>query len=219
MLKVVPATVLLLLAAMPTSAYAADCEGQKGKVIFEDDFADDSGGWGAARGASWDASFGKSGLTLRLQTPSTTWPVLNNTFAANEGDFCVEAVLPKAVAADNNVRTSLTFLANDANSYYALMIGSDNAMNLWRREGGNWVKLYDLSDPRIKLEAGSVVALRVVVKANLLTASVNNVELKKVRLQIPGGNLKFGLYVQSDKEAPAPGATFQFKRYKVTAGE
>jgi hypothetical protein len=61
--------------------------------------------------------------------------------------------------------------------------------------------------------------LRVVVKANLITASVDGVELKKLRLQMPTGNLKFGVFVQTDKLAPAPGVTFQFKRYKVTAGE
>jgi hypothetical protein len=73
MFKVVPAAALLLLAAMQTSAYAANCEGQKGKVIFEDDFSDDSGGWAAVLAAGRDASFGKSGLTLHIQDPLDYW--------------------------------------------------------------------------------------------------------------------------------------------------
>jgi hypothetical protein len=215
MRKIVPAAAFFLLAVMHNSAYAANCEGQKGKVIFEDDFTDESGGWAADRGAS----FGKSGLTLHIQDPTNFWSFWNNTFAATEGDFCVEAVLPAAITADNGTRTGLSFLLNDVNSFYLLMIGSDDAIQLFRREGGNWVKLGDLSDTKIKPEPGSVVALRVVVKANLITASVNGVELKKLRLQMPAGNLKFGVYVEYDKPVPTPGVTFQFKRYKVTAGE
>jgi hypothetical protein len=215
MLKVVPAAALLLLAVTSSSAYAASCEGQKGKVIFEDDFTDDSGGWPANR----DASFGKSGLALHVQDPTFHWAFWNITFAAAEGDFCVEAMLPKAVAADNAARIGLSFLLNDVNNFYLLLIGSDDAIWLHRRDGGNFAQLGDLSDPKIKPEPGSVVALRVVVKANLITASVDGVELKKLRLQMPTGNLKFGVFVQTDKLAPAPGVTFQFKRYKVTAGE
>jgi hypothetical protein len=216
MLKVVRTAALLLLATTQTSAYAASCEGQKGKVIFEDDFADDSGGWPAYRGAGADAKFGKSGLALHIQDPTKSWALQNQTFAAAEGDFCMEAVLPKA---DMNIRTGLIFLRNDTDNMYALDIDSNNAIQLWRKEGGSWVKLSDMSDEKVKPEPESVIALRVVAKANLITASVNGVEMKKLRAQLPGGNPKFGYSVETDKPVPAPGVTFQFKRYKVTAGE
>jgi hypothetical protein len=212
MLKVVRTAALLLVATMQTSAYAASCEGQKGKVIFEDDFADDSGGWPADR----VASFGKSGLTLHIQDPTEARFLLNQTFAAAVGDFCVEAVLPKA---DIIIKTSLVFLANDWDNLYSLDIGSNNTVQLWRRDGGSWVKLSDMSDEKVKPEPESVIALRAVAKANLITASVNGIEMKKLRAQLPGGNPKFGVFVQTDKPVPAPGVTFQFKRYKVTAGE
>ena len=61
--------------------------------------------------------------------------------------------------------------------------------------------------------------MRAIVKANTITASVNGVELKKLRAQLPEGNLKFGLYVQTGMPIPAPGVTFQFKRYSVMSGE
>jgi hypothetical protein len=127
--------------------------------------------------------------------------------------------MPKAAAADNTAKTGLLFLANDFNNFYLLHIASDHAIQLWRKDGANWGKLADLSDRKIKPEPGSVVALRAVVKANLITASVNGVEVKKQRVQLPGGNLKFGVQVQTDRAVAAPGVTFQFKRYKVTAGE
>jgi hypothetical protein len=218
MLKFVPSAALLLLAVMQTSAYAANCEGQNGKVIFEDDFTDDSGGWAIDHTANWDFSFGKSGLTLHMQNPATGVVFSNNTFAVTEGDFCVEAVLPKAVEADNGVGL-VFFLGNDIKNFFMLSINSGDRIILWRYEAGNWVILGDLSDPKIKPEPGSVVALRVVVKANLITASVNGVELKKLRVQTPEVKLKFGVYISTDKPVPAPGMTFQFKKYKVAAGE
>jgi hypothetical protein len=221
MLKIVPAAAILLLAVMPTSGYAANCEGQKGKVIFEDDFTDDSGGWTTDRGPNWDATFGKSGLTLHIQQPAQVWNFWNLSFAATEGDFCAEAVVPKPATADIIASTSMNFLASlvdsKMNSSSALQISSNGAITLWRFDGGNWGKLADLSDPKIKLEPESVVAIRAVVKANLITASVDGIELKKMRVQVPGG--KFGVGIETGKPVPAPGVAFQFKRYKVTAGE
>jgi hypothetical protein len=221
-------TVALLLVLLQNSAYAANCEGQKGEVIFEDDFSDDSGGWAHDPGASWDASFGKSGLTLHIHNPTANWVFWNVIFAARQGDFCAEVVMPKAAAAGVDARSGLVFLANDLNNFYLLMIASDvpspssqrrGVIRLWRKEGGNWGQLADFSDPKIKLEPGSVVALSAVVKPNLTTVSVNGVEVKKLRVPLPVTNLKFGLYVETTKPVPAPGITFQFKRYKVTTGE
>jgi hypothetical protein len=218
MLKLGLAATLLLLALMQTSAYAANCEGQKGRVIFEDDFTDDSGGWVADRGANWDASFGKSELTLHIQGPTVWWVFWNLTFTTSEGDFCVEAVVPKSVAGIAT-RSGLIFWAKDVQNFYVLVIGPDGAVALWRKDAGNWGILLDWLKPKIQPESGSVAALRAVVKANLITASVNGVEVKKLRAQRPDGNLKFGVYADTFKEIPAPGVTFQFKRYKVTAGE
>jgi hypothetical protein len=226
MLKVVSAVVFLLLIVTETSAYAVGCDGQKGRVIFEDDFSDDSGGWAHGSGAGWSAGFGKSGLTLRMQDPITSVRFLNITFAAWEGNFCVEAIMPGS--AEIIARSGLLFLANDNANFYALMVGGDvpgplnddrGAISLWRVDGGSWGLLGTWSEPKIKLDPGAVVVLRAEVKANLITASVNGVELKKVRIPGDGNNLKFGVYAETSNAAPAPGVSFQFKRYKVTAGE
>ena len=222
------AIVLLFLVVIQTSAHAGNCDGQKGSVIFEDDFADDTGGWVHEVGPSWNAGFGKSGLTLRIHDPNTSFRFLNLTFAAAEGDFCAEAVMPKPPSADTVARAGLVFLANDFANFYVLMVGGDvptisnlqqSMIGLMRLDDGNWGTLGTWSEPKIKLDPESVVALRAVVKAKLITASVNGVELKKVRFPGVGSNLKFGVYVETSKPVPAPGISFQFKRYKVTAGE
>src|SRR5262245_11770224 len=217
MLKVISALALFLLVLLQNSAYAARCEGQEGRIIFEDDFTDDAGGWVADRGPTWDADFGKSGLSLHVQSPTTWWVFSNLTFTTSEGDFCVEAVIPKT-AAGTSPGSGLVFWAKDVQNFYALLIGPDGAVALWRKDAGNWGILLDWLKPKVKPEPGSVAALRAVVKANLITASVNGVEVKKLRAQRPEGNLKFGVYIYTVKEVPAPGVTFQFKRYKVTAG-
>ena len=73
----VSAIALLFLILVQTSAQAVNCEGQKGSVIFEDDFADDTGGWVHEAGPSWSAGFGKSGLTLRIHDPTVSFRFLN----------------------------------------------------------------------------------------------------------------------------------------------
>jgi hypothetical protein len=224
----VHAIVLLFLTAIQTSAHAGSCDDQKGSVIFEDDFADDTGGWVHPAEPSWSADYGKSGLTLRIHDPSTSFRFLNLTFAASEGDFCVEAVMPKWPSADTVARVGLVFLANDFANFYVLMAGGDLAaassqqqsmIGLMRLDDGNWGALGTWSEPKIKLGPESVVALRAVVKAKLITVSANGVELRKVRFPGVGNNLKFGVYVETSRPVPAPGISFQFKRYRVTAGE
>jgi hypothetical protein len=228
MLKIIPSVAFLFLVVTANWADAANCEGQRGRLIFEDDFTDDSGGWAHEPSASWNATFGKSGLRMHIQDPTLVWALLNIAFTARDGDFCAEAVMPKVAASGIVSRTGLIFLANDTENFYVLMIGGDlptpsnqlrGAIGLWRKHKGTWGRLGDWSDPKFKLEPGSVVALRAMVKPDLIIASVNGVEVKKQRAQLPGESLRFGLYVETNKAVPAPGMAFQFKRYKVTAGD
>jgi hypothetical protein len=136
--------------------------------------------------------------------------------------------MPRPPGADTVARVGLAFLANDFANFYVLMAGGDLAVasnqqqsmiGLMRLDDGNWGALGTWSEPKIKLDPESVVALRAVVKAKLITVSANGVELKKVRFPGVGSNLKFGIYVETSKPVPAPGISFQFKRYRVTAGE
>jgi hypothetical protein len=73
--------VLAVLLGLVTGARAA-CEGQTGTTIFDDTFADDSGGWDLA---TWKVQppviIGS--LTAQFTSNST----LNATFNATDGDY------------------------------------------------------------------------------------------------------------------------------------
>jgi hypothetical protein len=101
-----PGIVLVFVLAVQSSVYAG-CEGQKGRVIFEDDFTDNTGGWAQDAAPGWNASFAKSGLTVHIQEPTINVRFLNITFTPWLGDFCVEAVMPKPPAAHVVARTGL----------------------------------------------------------------------------------------------------------------
>jgi S1-C subfamily serine protease len=51
---------------------------------------------------------------------------------------------------------------------------------------------------------------------NLITPSINGVDLKKVRAQMPSGTLKFGFSFETAKDNPPPGIDVSWKRFKVT---
>jgi hypothetical protein len=188
---------------------------QKGNEIFADSFADNTGGWSADP----DASFGK-GLSMRLYAPNASWVYLNNTFNATEGDYCVEGTVPTSPAANNFAYIGLVFLAKDYNNFFLLEVGSTGGIYFWRKVSGNWTQIGNLSRPSLAPKPGDVVTLRAVVKGSLVTVSLNGVDLQKVRVQVPSGLLQFGVFVQTDhNDVPKPGVTFQFSKYRVTAGE
>jgi hypothetical protein len=203
--------------ALSGAAHAAsDCKSvQKGNEIFADTFADDTGGWSGGDGSS----FGKPALTLTLFTPYATWAFVNNTFNATDGDYCTQAVLPAAPAANNLAYVGLIADYKDNNNYLLLQLSSKDDVGLYRKVDGNWNTILSSNTANLKPAPGSVVTLRMVVKGTLVTASINDVVVKKVRMQIPTGSLKFGVYAQMDSAVPKPGVNFQFNNYRVTSGE
>jgi hypothetical protein len=48
-----------------------------------------------------------------------------------------------------------------------------------------------------------------------MVLSVNGIELKKIRAQMPSGPLRFGIYVETMKDNPA-GIDLSVKRIRVT---
>jgi hypothetical protein len=195
---------------------AATCDGQKGTVIFEDSFADDSGGWVSDP----NAKFGVDGLTLQLDPKWTDWTFLNTTFNASDGDYCAEVVVPKPVGPDNATMASVAFWVEDYNNLYMWSASSDGTSGLYRKANGKWTTVADgLTAPNAPAAPGSVVALRVQAAGNLIVASVNGIELKRVRAPMPAGKLQFGLYLQTADKNPAPGMVYNVKRFKITDGK
>jgi hypothetical protein len=210
------ATLLLTLFGAIAGSRAATCDGQKGAVVFEDAFADDSGGWETGPYAKFDVD----GLTLHLDQKWTYWAFLNATFNASDGDYCAEVVVPKPAGVDNVATAGLVFWAANFDNLYMWTVDSRGTLGLYKKANGKWATVADgLTPPKAPAAPGSVAALRVQAAGNLIVASVNGVELKRVRAPMPAGDLRFGFYVDASPNNPAPGANYNVKRLKVTDGK
>jgi hypothetical protein len=210
----------LLLLNLPANA----CPGQTGKVIFEDTFTDDSGGW--QLGAP-DSEI-KDGMLLMRPNPrgpSETSTSLYSgiaAFSAIEGDYCAEFILPKAPAQDNDVAAGVTFWANAANigkssQMYSFKVFSDGTTLLSRYSGGTWATILNQKST-LKTEPDAVNSLRVVAKSGKLTLYVDDTQIKVIRAQVPEGELHFGVFVQTEKAGDA-NPVVKFKSFKVTSGD
>ena len=76
--------VVALQVAASASAWA--CDGQVGNVIFEDTFADDSGGWDLAPPV---VTVKPPALLLALDSKHTSYATQDLTFHATDGDYCM----------------------------------------------------------------------------------------------------------------------------------
>jgi hypothetical protein len=208
-----------LLAAIALSALmcasALACEGQVGKVIYEDTFADDSGGWDLSPPI---ATIKPPNFVIALDAKS--WAISSQvlTFHAKEADYCLEGTVPKAPAPDNNASLGLEFWATDYKNFWLSELGSNGTVSLWMDVNGSWTNIATVPNaPGFKPDASN--ALRVTTLGGKIVISLNGQPVKTVRAQVPESDqLRFGLYGQLDK--PADGAPpILVTSYKVTSGQ
>jgi hypothetical protein len=206
-------TVLFLL-----NATAMACPGQTGKVIFEDTFTDDSGGWqlGAPDSEIKDGSLwlrpNPRGMTEKGRNINSTV----RTFAATDGDYCLEFIVPKPVAADNDFMTGLVFWQSSSTDEYLWAVYTDGTTQLNKLAANKWTRIF--SDNTGKLEPGSTASLRVIAKDGRLTLFVGSKQVKVIRAQTPTGELTFGVLAEVEKLSEA-NPVLQVKSFKVTTGE
>jgi hypothetical protein len=206
-------TVLFLL-----NATAMACPGQTGKVIFEDTFSDDSGGWqlGAPDSEIKDGSLwlrpNPRGMTEKGRNINSTV----RTFSATDGDYCVEFIVPKPVAADNDFMTGLVFWQSSSTDEYLWAVYTDGTTQLNKLAANKWTRIF--SDNTGKLEPGSTTSLRVIAKDGKLTLFVGSKQVKVIRAQTPTGDLNFGVLAEVEKLSDA-NPVLQVKSFKVTTGE
>jgi hypothetical protein len=206
-------TVLCLL-----NVAAVACPGQTGKVIFDDSFVDDSGGWqlGAPDTEIKDGSLllhpNPRGMNEKARDISATV----RTFSASDGDYCMEFVVPKPVAADNDVMTGLVFWQASSSEEYLWAIYTDGTAQLNRLVAGKWSRVF--VENAAKLEPGAMASLRVIAKEGKLTLFVGDKQIKVIRAQTPSGELTFGVLAGVEKLSDA-NPVVQIKSYKVTAAE
>ena len=209
-------TILALGAAMLFTSAAFACDGQKGNVIFEDNFSDDTGGW------AFDDYFVSKppGALIQDQASDkgTNTAIFNNTFTAGQADYCSEMIFPKDA---NNLSASigLVFLAKDHNNYSILAAWTDGTIVLNRLTNNNWTRLFTTKvDGLMKLGENDVNSLRVVIKSGVLNAIVNGKNVKSIKLQNPSENLMFGFF-SGYANASATPVQFPVHAFKVTEGE
>jgi hypothetical protein len=104
-------TLVLGLAVQAMLGAAAQaCDGQTGSVIFEDNFADDSGGWDLSPPGT---QVKPPNFVFTMNKNTNGWATDILTFNAGVGDYCADFVLPKAPAADNNAGFGLMLWGAD----------------------------------------------------------------------------------------------------------
>ncbi len=205
---------LAAIMALGSGPAFAACNVVPGDTIFEDTFADDSGGWAVA-GDAMNVVNGE--MQFSLSGENTNWILFNNTFDASEGEFCAVFTQPRMVASDNIGAVGLLALKVDDQNYYLLQLGGDNRVTLWRLMANAWSLIGEYGRPDLLLGPGKEVMLRLSIRNGEITSYVNETRVGRVRIQMPAAPNAFGLYFQVDKAVPVA-EQFVVKEYKVTTG-
>jgi hypothetical protein len=203
-------------ALFATGAFA--CNGQAGKVIFEDKFTDDSGGWSFSEGILVLKAPGAT-VTVNASEQGIGRDILNQTFTATQGDFCVEMSFPPD-AAQLDVAIGVLFLAANDDKYWLAQATSSGVVRLDKLADNKYSKVWqtEANTSLVKTGPTDVNSVRAVVKNGTITVIVNGQTVKSVRALIPSDDLKFGFYAQHTKPSATP-ILFTVRSYKVTTGE
>jgi hypothetical protein len=212
---------LISFLVLPATAMA--CPGQVGKVIFEDNFADDSGGWGGL-GASSEVEIKDGTLLLHpnsrgVNEKNTGAMATNLMFHAGDGDYCTEFVFPKQPAPDNPVSAALMFWRTGPQDKFVFSITTGKSAFLYKMVDGNWNTVSENADvAAVNVEPDAVNSVRVLAKDGKLTLFVNGSQIKVIRAPPPTSALGFGVFASVNK-ATDGNPTVRFKSFKVTEGE
>jgi hypothetical protein len=207
---------LAMIVQVLTGGAAFACDGQVGKVIYEDTFTDDSGGWDITAGVT---AIKPPNFVITFDSKNAGVGSEVLTFHATEADFCSEFALPKSIAPDNKFGFGIIFWGPDYSSYWMAMLSSDGSVGLYSRANNTWQTVVNVPNaPGFKGDADAINALRVTTIGGKISLYLNGQPVKAIRAQIPDGALKFGVHAQVDKGADGI-APIVVKSFKVTSGQ
>ena len=185
---------------------ASACEGTE--VVFEDKFADDSGGWAINQ----DVEVKDGSFTFKLP-PDAMQSDLNVTYTVNDADICSETVWPDG--GSTILGAGLLFWGEDNRNYLQFGILNNGKFWIARRQDGKWYTIVENVDSSaIKVKPGESNMLRVKASGGVATLFINGTKVRDLRGQAPKGGWRFGL--SGDNFDKAKDARVVFKSVKVT---
>jgi hypothetical protein len=196
---------VLMLAGEPLHASA--CEGPD--VVFEDEFADDAGGWAIHKDIEV-----KDGRFVFKLPPDAMLADLNITYTVTDAaDICSEAVWPES--SSGVLGAGLLFWGEDNKNY--LQFGVLNNGKFWiaRRQDGKWHTIVEnVESDSINTKPGQSNTLRVKADDGTAAFFINGTKVRDLRGQAPKGGWRFGL--SGDNFEKDKDARVLFKSVKVT---
>lgn len=204
-LALLPAVAIGFLAF--SLAPAAACEGAD--VIFEDDFADDAGGWAIHK----DVEVEDGNFVFKLP-PDAMLSDLNITFTVTDAaDICSEAIWPEGDLPI--LGAGLLFWGEDGQNYFQFGVLNNGKFWIARRQDGKWHTIIENVDSSsINTKPGESNTLRVKADANAASFFINGTKVRDLRGQAPKGGWRFGL--SGDNFDKDNDARVLFKSVKVT---
>lgn len=186
---------------------AADaCEGSS--VVFEDNFADDAGGWAI----NPDIEVKDNAFVIKLR-PDGMESNLNITYTVENADICGDTVWPEGES--KTLGAGLLFWGEDTRTYF--QFGVLNSGKFWvaRRYDGKWHTVVEnVESSAIDTKPGATNRLRVKVSGNTASFFINGTKVRDLRGQPPKAGWRFGL--SGDNFDKDKDARVTFKNVKVT---
>jgi hypothetical protein len=197
---------------------ARACDGQTGAVIFQDNFADDSGGWDVETGDHPHDQIKPPDFEFTLTSDYFVDSSENMMFNATFADYCMDFALPAAPAPDNRASAGIILWATDYKNYLLAITRTNGTVELYKKTDGNYGKVFSVvNSPAFNASPGAVNSLRVVADADQkLTVYLNGNAVKAVRTPAPTGLLRFGMFVELTK-APPSDVVIRVKNFSVNA--
>lgn len=179
------------------------------KVQHQDKFAASDPGWGTLD-ANWTATDGMLQVTPLLNSSAV---LINHARGFTDAEISAEIVMSKGDDLDQ--LGGLIFWAKDYNDCYALVVSADGKFALGRKLIGRWINpIAKTGNAAIKTGIGQTNKLRVRTAGNLLTASINDIQVATVAGEPPQGISYIGLYGES---AETTQNAWEFSNVTVTS--
>lgn len=197
---------IAVLLGSGAAGQAAACEGTE--IVFEDNFADDAGGWAINQ----DIEVKDGSFVFKLP-PDAMQPDLNVTYTVKDADICSETVWPSDDRA--TLGAGLLFWGEDNKNFFQFGILNNGKYWVARKQDGKWhVIVENVASSAVNTAAGATNKLRVKTSGNAVSFFVNGTKLRDLRGQSPKEGWRFGL--SGDNFDKAKDARVAFKSVKVT---